>query len=51
MPCPYCLQLCEKLNDECDHVKCFICQKDFCIACGCRRSPTLAHGLFFILPF
>ena len=44
VPCPYCLVLCEKLGEECDHVKCFWCKNDFCIGCGAKRNPTLEHG-------
>ena len=43
-PCPYCLTLCVKIDDEdCDHVKCK-CGCEFCYSCSAKRSPIIAHG-------
>ena len=43
-PCPYCLNVSEKMDDKCDHVKCAYCLNDFCMACGAKRHPIMIHG-------
>ena len=49
--CPNCMQINEKSSEDgCNHVKCQQCQKDFCIAGGCKREPILAHGNHYHRP-
>ena len=49
-PCPYCMQINTKLDTNCDHVKCYYCSKDYCIAGACKREPTMAHGNHYHRP-
>ena len=44
VPCPYCLQLSEKIDDNCDRVKCLLCQNFFCSKCGAKHAIILAHS-------
>ena len=31
-------------DDNCDHVQCPNCKKDFCFYCSCKRNNYLEHG-------
>lgn len=43
MPCPFCLAVFYK-DKHCDHVTCYVCNKEFCFACSAKRNPSMAHG-------
>ena len=49
MACPYCLNIYAKDN-ECDHVNCHNCKKDFCFRGSCKRTPTIEHGNHYHRP-
>lgn len=46
-PCPYCLNPAAKIDNNCDHVKCPSCKKDWNFCCSSRRNPCLSHGLHY----
>ncbi|CAD8126360.1 unnamed protein product [Paramecium sonneborni] len=41
--CPFC-NLMQTKDDNCNHVRCFGCNKDLCSACSVDRAPIIAHG-------
>lgn len=49
--CPGCDNACEKSDpDECDHMKCFSCRKEFCWTCLADRTVILHHGNHYHRP-
>jgi hypothetical protein len=48
--CPHCLVPCQKADENCDHVKCGSCNKDFNFCCGSKRAPCLEHGKHYHRP-
>jgi len=49
--CPRCgVSICKATNDDCDHMVCQECKKEFCWICFEDRDVVLAHGCHYHAP-
>jgi len=50
-PCPRCGHgICKASEDDCDHMMCVRCKKEFCWSCSADRCVILHHGNHYHMP-